>query len=251
MATISQRFLPPIPEGCQIFETTVGLVGIEYRRDDVIEFISGTGHGLEIVAEPNNDDDPNALAVIGVTQGWIFKKRKMIGYIPREIAAQIAESCGIQSLKPRLRNIYIGYNDYCIVEFDLVGPKSMVKEYRSARKAHPSSTPTIRVVSGDKFIIPVDTNAANTLGIECECSGEIDNAIACYESSITDCECTVFPFDRLLEIYRNQKRNLDEIRVTERAIEVIQKQVDNGWGDRSKLREYQSRLAKLKLAATA
>ena len=62
----------------------------------------------------------------------------------------------------------------------------------------------------------------NNKGIELEKLGRIEDAISVYENNISgDCYPACHSFDRLMILYRKQKRYDDEIRVIEKAIEIL------------------------------
>ena len=89
------------------------------------------------------------------------------------------------------------------------------------------------------------------LGSAYEKSGRLEQAIACFEASITDSDAGSYPFDRLLAIYNKQKRVADELRVAEAAVAAYQKRVTSGCNEQPKLLKYQTRLARLKRQALA
>lgn len=59
----------------------------------------------------------------------------------------------------------------------------------------------------------------NEKGIEYERTGDIDNAIVCYEANIKNGFDGSHPYKRLAIIYRRKKDYINEIRVLEKAIE--------------------------------
>lgn len=62
----------------------------------------------------------------------------------------------------------------------------------------------------------------NTKGSEYEKAGKISMAIKTYEANIVDgCHPALHAFERLMVIYRKQKKFEEEIRVIDRAIEVL------------------------------
>ena len=84
----------------------VKVAGTKYQFSKALEFVygarladkSGLAHALEIVREPKNKHDANALAVVGhwMQPGfWILIKPKakkvLLGYVPRELALKIAQ----------------------------------------------------------------------------------------------------------------------------------------------------------------
>ncbi len=62
-------------------------------------------------------------------------------------------------------------------------------------------------------------------GAAAEAAGDMKAAVELYESSIKKGIADPFPFDRLLIIYRKQKKYKDELRVIKRGIEVFNKQM--------------------------
>lgn len=127
---VSKRFLPPIPEGHQLFDG-FEVSGMQHRLPAAIAFIKGKDHQLKLVREPRNKFDPNAIAVYGISKGLFFGKERHIGYVPAESAARIVASGLLSVLKPRLRNIYLSDRNFALVEMDISGPKTHIKAFRS------------------------------------------------------------------------------------------------------------------------
>ena len=74
----------------------------------------------------------------------------------------------------------------------------------------------------DKEASLKNTAYNNNKGIELEKLGRIEDAISVYENNISgDCYPACHSFDRLMILYRKQKRYDDEIRVIEKAIEIL------------------------------
>jgi hypothetical protein len=63
-------------------------------------------------------------------------------------------------------------------------------------------------------------------GAAAEAEGNTKEAVALYENSIKKGIADPFPFDRLLVIYRKQKKYKDELRVILRGIEVFNEQLE-------------------------
>jgi HIRAN domain-containing protein len=57
------------------------LAGVSYRLDAVQDDAFAPGRRLALVPEPDNEHDPNAIAV------WDADRRLQAGYVPAEIAA--------------------------------------------------------------------------------------------------------------------------------------------------------------------
>ena len=63
-------------------------------------------------------------------------------------------------------------------------------------------------------------------GAAAEAEGNTKRAVELYENSIKKGIADPFPFDRLLVIYRKQKKYKDELRVIMRGIEVFNEQLE-------------------------
>lgn len=63
-------------------------------------------------------------------------------------------------------------------------------------------------------------------GAAAEAEGNTKRAVELYETSIKKGVADPFPFDRLLVIYRKQKKLKDELRVILRGIEVFNQQLE-------------------------
>lgn len=72
----------------------------------------------------------------------------------------------------------------------------------------------------------VEEAVNNQSGTMAEANGDIDQAIKVYEKNIKKEIADSFPFDRLMVIYRKQKRYKDELRVINRGIEVFNNQLE-------------------------
>jgi hypothetical protein len=114
------RFLPPIPKGFQIYVANPSVAGISYRKQAALNFANSSNQRLRLEREPDNAHDPNAIKIIGVSQAGEF----LIGYVPREIAEQIADLDLFDCIQPRLARIYIGRSDFLDIQYQLIGPKS-------------------------------------------------------------------------------------------------------------------------------
>jgi hypothetical protein len=61
----------------------VRLAGSSYRADALQDDAFGPGRRLALVPEPENEHDPNAIAV------WDAERRLQAGYVPAEIAPKL------------------------------------------------------------------------------------------------------------------------------------------------------------------
>ena len=62
----------------------VRLAGASYRTDALQDDAFAPGRRLALVAEPDNEHDPNAIGV------WDEERRVQAGYVPPEIARELA-----------------------------------------------------------------------------------------------------------------------------------------------------------------
>lgn len=238
----SRRFLPPIPDDCQIFWGDVEVAGLQHHRAEAVAFIKGKDPQIHLQADPSNRHDPNAIAVHGSYKGLFGRKTKMLGFVPAEIARIIAEESLGSVIQPRLRNLYSGDHDFAQVQFDILGPKSRYKAVtqRAAQKEIENT------IENGEFQIPRSNVDKNFLGMSCEKAGEIDRAVLCYEACIRNSFDGNHPYDRLLAIYRKRKDAENELRVIRKAIKIFEKAASTGRSDgQAKLQKYQKRLEEI------
>lgn len=114
----------PIPPGYQIFATP-DVAGMNHRKDSVIRFAHGYSQDLAMESEPDNPHDRNAIKLIGV----LGATRYHLGYLPKDLAEQIAATGLYDSLKVRLTRIYIGTDDYIEIHYHILGPKPEKRKF--------------------------------------------------------------------------------------------------------------------------
>lgn len=133
--TIKLKFDPPIPDGMRIMENYTEVAGVQHRMGNVLAFARRSQHRLELEREPRNRHDPNAIKVIGISRGWFFWRRDFLGYVPAEIAAQIAKEAKWDVIVARLRGVWAGgyHKDVVYIRFDILEPKP-AKEPTAKRK---------------------------------------------------------------------------------------------------------------------
>jgi hypothetical protein len=61
----------------------VPVAGVSYRAEALEEASFDPGRRLALVAEPDNEHDPNAIAV------WNEERTVQLGYVPAEVAAEL------------------------------------------------------------------------------------------------------------------------------------------------------------------
>lgn len=127
-------FLPPIPQGYQIYKRMLMVAGISFRKYDASLFIRGSCQTLEFEREPNNPKDKNAIKVIGVTP----TSRYFVGYVPKEISKLLVTTCLLDKVKPRLDRTYHGIKDYVEIRFQIIGLKENKKQFDAFYKNKPA-----------------------------------------------------------------------------------------------------------------
>ena len=61
----------------------VKVAGVSYRMDELQDAAFTPGRRLALVPEPDNEHDPNAIAI------WNEERALQAGYVPRETAAEL------------------------------------------------------------------------------------------------------------------------------------------------------------------
>lgn len=118
--THAQSFLPPIPPDHQIYASQMPVAGIQHHKEEALRFARSVNQELLLERDPTNSYNRNAVRLIGVSGS----NRYFIGYLPREIAEQIARTNLFDSIKARLGRIYEGHNGFLDIQYQLIGPKS-------------------------------------------------------------------------------------------------------------------------------
>jgi hypothetical protein len=129
------NFLPPIPEGYQIYKRMLFVAGITFRKNDAALFIRSGCETLEFEREPNNPKDKNAIRVMGITP----TARHFVGYVPKEISKRIMKAGVFDKIRPRLDRTYHGVVDFLEIRFQIIGLKEDKRKfdaYISGAPAH-------------------------------------------------------------------------------------------------------------------
>jgi hypothetical protein len=131
-----RTYLPPIPDGHQIYADRLEVRGVAHRKMNAVAFVSGKrDHALELEREPSNKYDPNAIKIFGVWRGWFLRHRVDVGYVPREVAAVIAELDVFEVIRPRLARTYLSSRGFVDIYFEITGPKERAHEFKEALEA--------------------------------------------------------------------------------------------------------------------
>lgn len=131
-----QSFSSPIPSGYQIYAGHLPIAGIKYRKQDAIKFANSSNQELGLEREPNNEHDPNAIKLIGISGS----NKYFMGYIPKDLSEQIVSTGLFDSVKPRLSRIYVGKNDFIDIQYQIIGPKTNKKQFDAFLENQPADS---------------------------------------------------------------------------------------------------------------
>jgi hypothetical protein len=127
---LNLRFSPELPDGFVIYEAEIAVAGIRDRHRAALAFAAGRDHSLALEFQPAN---LNPIKVIGISRGWFFRRRRLLGYLPRATAVRIIERGFWDKVRPRLRNIWVsGESKQVIIRLDIVGPQEGKRDYFGA-----------------------------------------------------------------------------------------------------------------------
>lgn len=129
-------FDSPIPTGYQIFAKNLPVAGMAYRKSDAIKFSRANNQELSLEREPNNQHDPNAIKLIGISGSNKF----FIGYLPKELSEQIVDTGLFDNLRARLTRIYVGKDDFLEFHYQIVGPKVEKKKFDDFLNNQPANS---------------------------------------------------------------------------------------------------------------
>ena len=190
----------PIPSRFRIYEERLEVLGVQRRRADALAFCHGRGQSLAFVLEPSNPHDANAIRIDGAWKGWLFSKQKQLGYVPREIAARLAETGLAATVRPRLLKTYAGTDGYVEIEYQIIGPADQLRDYRPPSGARDVAKSAVE--DGDS-----ETAIATLLQM-----------IAATEADAKANNWGVAPrpYSDLAVLYRKLKRHDDEVAILER-----------------------------------
>ena len=141
-----------MPDGKWV-QTTVAesVVGVHYRKANAIAFArvarkaeaKGLQYGVQLEHRPDNPDDTNAIAVIGVAEqkGWFSRRvgQWHIGYLDRNLASEIISdlvSKGI-AVAAQLYSIYEGKDDFLDIKVIVLAPPGHSTKVRLRARVSP------------------------------------------------------------------------------------------------------------------
>ena len=213
----------------------VEVAGVTYegRQATLQAFIDGSARRIELVRDPDNEFDPNAVRVVGAWTGLGGDEQTgLLGWLPKEVAAELAakhQNVPTSATVETMFRARVGKS--AGLRIDVWGPR---------RKR--SSTPEL---PHDHSIRVPDTQSERIkLGMELEKAGLIENAIEMYNAAVRDRFDGSHPYDRLAVLFRKRKDYEREVEVLEMATEVYSDGLARGHEVHEKLDRFQQRLDK-------
>ncbi|MCO7225764.1 HIRAN domain-containing protein [Pleionea sp. CnH1-48] len=119
----NQYFKPPIPKGYRIFYSEIDVSGVGFRKKAIHKTFSSSNPEFYLESEPHNKHDDNAIKVMALKKGWFRTKKFHIGYVPKEVAKEIADKDLFDKLLPRIRNLWLGDRGGVKIYMDILGLK--------------------------------------------------------------------------------------------------------------------------------
>lgn len=118
-------FDSPIPKDRQIFAKHMPVAGLGYRKKEALNFAKSNNQSLSLQKDDSNEHDSNAIKLIGISGSTNY----FVGYLPKELAAQIAGTGLFDCLTVRLVRIFIGNDDFLDIHYQIIGPKDEKKKF--------------------------------------------------------------------------------------------------------------------------
>ena len=127
------RFKIPIPIGYRIYYG-IDVAGVSRRLDALSRVLKKGSVTFELMPEPENKHDKNAVMVQAKRNGFFGMKTELIGYVPKEVAADIAKLEGEFELLPRPVSAWVGDRGGARLTMDILGRKDKYKEFEQISK---------------------------------------------------------------------------------------------------------------------
>lgn len=125
----------PIPEGFQIYEDRLEVMGVVPNKATALPFCRAKEQALELQLDPSNSHDRDAIMVIGKWPALFRKRREKIGHVPRDVAKRLADAEVAHLVAARLLKTYAGDDDFVEVLFQIIGPADAFARYAALSPA--------------------------------------------------------------------------------------------------------------------
>lgn len=126
------RFGIKIPNEYRIYYHEFNVAGISYHKEALSSVIKKGSVTFELMPEPNNKHDKNAIKILTKRKRILFgTKVEHIGYVPKEIAADIAKLKSNFELIPRPISLWVGDRGGVELAMDILGRKDQFKSFEA------------------------------------------------------------------------------------------------------------------------
>lgn len=204
-----REFESPIPPHCVVRFENSCVAGTSHRKRACIRFAKGMHLTLELQKEPDNEHDPNALAVLGrFNEGTNIYQAKL-GYVRRGLAEILANE--EWRVLPRLRLVQIK-GEFVFVYFDLL----VVEDGQEAPSFLPGQNGSAKEIEPE--ILPDDADVKQ-LVTSMKLHGTIDQELLATVAHLQNCvkeeserlsEIENFDIDEFLELEGEELEDFSE-----------------------------------------
>lgn len=200
----------PIPNGFQIYEDWVDVAGIHVRRSAALAFVRSRAGWIELRRDYRNQHDKNAIQVIGCNKGWFGTKRRLIGYLPRDVARRVMENGFWGLIQPRLLKTYVGDTEFVEVVLQIIGPKGKQYKYNPPKKEKGGHyTDYVERVKQLKL----EKRNKDAINLLLELIGKVEKEVRTQRSAGG---VPTWYHEQLAILYRKEKQYENEVRILER-----------------------------------
>jgi len=150
--------------------------------------------------------DENAIKILGCYKGALgMIARKMLGFVPAELAARLVKSGMVETVKPRLTRVYESDNGYVDLHIDIIGPSDKYGVYKppSPGELLEAKIRTLKKEERYDEVIPILLDLVK----------ETEEAARMKSGYLNST-----PYFHLATIYRKQNKIKDEIEILERFL---------------------------------
>ena len=129
---MEKKFTTGYSKDYQIYIPELDVQGIFARLHKALKFVSGSNQKIYFERDNDNEHDKNAIKVIGISKHFLglFTSVNHIGFVPKEVAANIVGIDFLDSVKPELKRFWVSNNkEHVRVTFRIIGLKTRKSEF--------------------------------------------------------------------------------------------------------------------------
>ncbi|MDD5090831.1 MAG: hypothetical protein PHQ23_07915 [Candidatus Wallbacteria bacterium] len=119
-----------LPEGFSVFEDLIGVAGIKQHIEDARAFSRSASPWLEMERDQDSGHNASRIKIHGCSRRFLFRCKRLIGYVPEQIARPICEGGFFEELQIRLVRIRVSGRGAVHVLFRIIGPKTLWPNFR-------------------------------------------------------------------------------------------------------------------------